>query len=151
MIALLLVQQRYFPPPKSGHALQPLTSAAETEAPLPKLDDNTDETCASIPADATSEVSPDPVSKEADVETPIVQPTTEESHTEDAVGDPIAVQDTPDPTDHDVVAANVALAEAENSSAPDMPAKKVPQVVCVKLQLLLNFHLIDPVLFKAVY
>ena len=96
------------------------------------------EPCASIPADATSEVSPDPVSKEADVETPIEQPAIEENHTEDAVGDSTVVQDNPQTTDHDVVVANIALAEAKPYSPPDMPAKKAPEVVRMKMWSILK-------------
>jgi hypothetical protein len=101
---------------------------------LSNLNDTPNETCASILGDATSEVSLDPVSKEADVETPIEQPAIEKGHTEDAEGDPIVAQDSPDQIGHDVVAANVALAEAENDSAPDMPSKKASEVVRTKLR-----------------
>jgi hypothetical protein len=67
------------------------------------------------------------------------------------VGDPTVIQDIPESTHQDVVAANITLAEAENDSAPDMPAKKVPQVVCMKLQLIPNLRSLGSSSFKAVY
>ena len=63
----------------------------------------------------------------------------EEDHTENAVGNPSVVQVIPEETDHDVV-ASIALAEAEHDSAPDMPAKKAPEVVCTGVRLILNCH-----------
>ena len=55
------------------------------------------------------------------------------------MGDPSVVQVIPEETDHDVV-ANIALAEAEHDSAPDMPAKKAPEVVRMEKRSISKSH-----------
>jgi hypothetical protein len=93
--------------------------------------------CAGDSADATrEEVSLDPAPEQADVNAPSEQAAVDEPCTVDVVSEPSVAETNPALIEHDVVVAIVALAEAEKSSAPDMPAKHASQKVRASIQRL---------------
>jgi hypothetical protein len=91
--------------------------------------------CASDTADATSEVSLDPAPEQAYVNAPSEQSAVDEVLTLDVVRESTVEETHPDHIDHDVAVAMVALAEAEKSSAPGMPAEHASQEVRAGIQV----------------
>ena len=90
--------------------------------------------CASDTADATGEVSLDPAPGQADVNTPS-EPAVDEVVAVDLARESTVEETHPDHIDHDVAVAMVALAEAEKSSAPGMPAEHASQEVRAGIQV----------------
>jgi AMMECR1 domain-containing protein len=108
----------------------------DTETDLPAVDHaQTDEACASAPADATSEVSLDSAQEQADVNALSDSSAVDEALTVDVVTELKDTEDNPEHIDHGVAVAIVAIAEAKNSSAPDMPAEHTLQEVRTSIHI----------------
>lgn len=74
-------------------------------------------------------MSPNSASEEAGVEAQTEQHTVQEPLTEDTPQEPAVPESSPDHTDQDVIAAEPALAESEQSPASDRPATEVSEAV----------------------
>ena len=92
----------------------------------------------------TSEASPGSVLEEADLEAPSEPPTSNHTVTDDTSSEPTATEVIPETSEQDVAVASPALAEAENSSASDMPANDASEVVRIQS---LTFRLTAHALF----
>ena len=84
-------------------------------------------------------MSPNSASEEAGVEAQTEQHTVQEPLTEDTPQEPAVPESSPDHIDQDVIAAEPALAESEQSPASDTPATEVSEAVSKKYALKICF------------